>query len=149
MKSYGNTQLTAHSGPERGYTILEVVFVILVIGVVMANAAPSTQTALQNYHLSQAVKDVSGAIQSTRYLAIMKGYTYNIAFTQNSKSYQVGVKIPPSTTFSNSGSPVVWGVTSDVMLGTSPRCSSHLAELSLQPRDHLLSHYPTQSRRRP
>jgi prepilin-type N-terminal cleavage/methylation domain-containing protein len=102
-----------------GYSLLEMMFVVLIIGVMMSIAAPSTKSALQGYHLNAAVKDISGAIQSTRYLAIMKGYTYNIAFTQNSTSYQIGVKVPPATTFSNSGNPVIWSVTSDVTLSPS------------------------------
>jgi prepilin-type N-terminal cleavage/methylation domain-containing protein len=74
---------------ERGYTVLEMAFVLLIAGVIMTIAAPPTKTALQSYHLGAAVKDVSGAILSTRYLAIMKGSPYNIAFTQNTNTYQI------------------------------------------------------------
>jgi Tfp pilus assembly protein FimT len=119
MERFNRTQPTHPARAERGTSLLETSFAVLIIGVIMTIAAPSTKAALQNYHLSAAVKDVTGAIQTTRYLAIMKGYTYNITFDQNTNSYQVGVKFPPATVFSNSGNPVPWSVSNDISLSPS------------------------------
>jgi prepilin-type N-terminal cleavage/methylation domain-containing protein len=119
MKAQDGAQSKIPAGTECGYSLLEMAFVVLIMGIVMTIAAPSTKTALQGYHLNAAVKDVSGAIQSTRYLAVMKGYTHNIAFDQNTSNYQLGVKIPPATTFSNSGNPIPWSVSNDITLSPS------------------------------
>ena len=107
------------AGSDSGYSLLEMAFVVLIMGIIMTIAAPSTRVALQGYHLGAAVKDVSGAIQSTRYLAIMRGWTYNIAFGPDTNTYQIGVKVPPATTFTNSGNPIPWSTTNDVTLNPS------------------------------
>ena len=104
---------------EAGFTLLEMLFVVLFMGVMTLIALPSTKTALKNYHLSAAVQAVSGAIQAGRYSAISRGYAYNVAFDQTGRNYQIGAKVPPATTFSNAGIPVPWSTTSDVSLSPS------------------------------
>lgn len=101
-----------------GFTVLELAFVITVGMVVTTLSVPMTMTALKTYHLNTAVAAVTGAIQSTRYQAIMQGYHYNITFDPTLTSYQVAAKVPPATTFSNVGAAIPWSTTGDVTIST-------------------------------
>lgn len=96
------------SSSEAGLTLLELAFVLTVVGLISVVALPATKKALQDYQLSAAVSAVTGAIQTTRYQAIMQGYHYNVAFNSGTQTYQVASKIPPAATFSNVGNPVAW-----------------------------------------
>ena len=99
-----------------GFTLLEMAFVVTIGMVVTTISVPMTKTALKAYHLNTAVAAVSGAIQSTRYQAIMHGYHYNMSFNQAANSYQLGSKVPPATAFSNVGTLVPWCPTGDVTI---------------------------------
>ncbi len=88
-----------------GYTVLQMVVTLGVIGVLASFALPSTVNALRNYRLSAAVTAATGAISATRYQAIMRAYPYNITFSTNG-NYQVASEAPPATTFTNLGSAV-------------------------------------------
>lgn len=101
-----------------GFSLLELMFVLLIVGVLSAIALPLTTSTLKSYHLSAGVKAVSGAIQSARYQAIMHGYHYNVTFTAGSLSYQNASKVPPATQFSNVGNAVPWSVTKDVSMSS-------------------------------
>ena len=103
-----------------GFTLLELTFVVMIGMVVTTISVPMTKSALKTYHLNTAVSSISGAIQSARYQAIMRGYHYNITFNPASQSYQLGSKVPPATSFLNVGSAVPWSSTGDVtMSGTA------------------------------
>jgi Tfp pilus assembly protein FimT len=104
--------------PKSGFTLLELTFVVAVGMIVTTLTVPITKSALKTYHLNAAVSAVTGAIQSTRYQAIMQGYHYNITFDPTLPSYQVGAKVPPATTFSNAGAAVPWCTTGDVTITT-------------------------------
>jgi len=94
-------------------------FVVAIGTVITTISVPMTKTALKAYHLNAAVSAVTGAIQSTRYQAIMHGYHYNITFDTASQSYQVGSKAPPATGFSNVGTAIPWCPTGDVTMSPS------------------------------
>ncbi|MGA8186288.1 MAG: GspH/FimT family pseudopilin [Terriglobia bacterium] len=64
-----------------------------------AFAIPETQNIVRNYRLNAAVSAVTGAIQSTRYQAIMRGYPYAVEFNSSTRSYQVLNKPPGTTQF--------------------------------------------------
>jgi Tfp pilus assembly protein FimT len=81
--------------------------VVVAIGSILTVVAiPTTINGVRSYRLSAAVSAAAGAIQSTRYLAIMQGYPYQITFTPSTNSYQVLNEVPPATTFSNVGTAV-------------------------------------------
>ena len=101
-----------------GFTMLELTFVVMIGMVVTTISIPMTKNALKVYHLNTAVSGISGAIQSARYQAIMRGYHYNITFDPASQSYQLGSKVPPGTSFSNVGSLVPWSSTGDVTMSS-------------------------------
>jgi Tfp pilus assembly protein FimT len=80
---------------------------VMAISMVMgAMVIPSIRSTMANYQLSAAVDSASGAIQTTRYQAIMQGYPYQVAFSSTNNTFQVLSQAPPATSFSNVGSAV-------------------------------------------
>ncbi len=84
-----------------GFTMIEMMFVILLALVMAAMAIPATRSAMATMDLNAAVDSVEGAIQATRYQAIMHGYPYQVAFNNTTNTFQVLSEVPPATTFSN------------------------------------------------
>lgn len=72
-----------------GFSLIEVLMVVAISGVLAAFAIPMTVNALKTYRLNAAVSSAAGAIQSSRYLAIMNGCSYFITFTPSTYSYRV------------------------------------------------------------
>jgi Tfp pilus assembly protein FimT len=75
---------------------------VVAIGLLLAGLAiPIFTNAMKNYYQAATVSAAAGAIQSTRFQAIMRGYPYQITFTSSTKSYQLyaeaaGVTCPPT-----------------------------------------------------
>jgi prepilin-type N-terminal cleavage/methylation domain-containing protein len=82
-----------------GFTLLELLIVIAIGLVLTGMAIPLTINTMRSYELSAAVSAVTGALQSTRYAAVMHGYSYQLTLTQGTNTYQVLTEIPPATTF--------------------------------------------------
>ena len=107
---------------DHGFSVLEVAVVLAIIMILAAFSFPWVQSTLTSYHLSSAVVAATGAIQSTRYQAIMSGCPYTISFSATNTSYQVAQEAlsgnPPTcaSTFTNVGSAIPWATTSDVTL---------------------------------
>jgi len=96
MKRYATT----------GFTLLELLVTITIGMVLTGIAIPMTINALRSYTLTSAVAAATGAIQSTRYAAIMHGYPYEITFTPATNSYQVYSEPGGQTTYSAVGTPI-------------------------------------------
>jgi len=94
------------NGRNRGYTLVEMMMVILIIMVVTAIAIPQVKSSLNRYRLEGAVASATWAIQSTRYQALMQGYQYQVVFTKSTNSYQIQSEPVGSSTFSNVGNSV-------------------------------------------
>jgi len=86
-----------------GFTLIESLIVVAVSLVLAGVAAPIFTNAIDNYRLSATVSAATGAIQSARFQAIMKGYPYQLIFTSSNVSYQLYNEVPPATTFSTVG----------------------------------------------
>jgi Tfp pilus assembly protein FimT len=105
--------------------MVEVLMCLAVAVVLMAFALPRLIPATRFYHLMAAVPAVTGAIQSTRYEAIMAGCPYQITLNQNTTSYQVSMEAlsgtPPAcaASFTNVGAAVPWSSSGDVSAGSS------------------------------
>jgi hypothetical protein len=98
---------------------------MLVAAVLAGFALPRVGPATRYFHLMAAVPAATGAIQSTRYQAIMTGCPYQIAFDQNTTSYQVFTQLlsgsPPvcAASFTAVGQPVPWSSSGDVTISAS------------------------------
>lgn len=86
-----------------GHTMIEMLIVITIALILTAMAIPATTSVVSNYRLSAAVDSATGAIQTTRYQAIMHGYPYQVAFNTVNNTFQVLSEVPPAATFSNVG----------------------------------------------
>ncbi len=72
-----------------GFSLIELLVVVAIVSALAGIAIPMTLNAMKGYRLNAAVASATGAIQSTRYLAIMQGCPYYITFTVSTNSYQV------------------------------------------------------------
>jgi Tfp pilus assembly protein FimT len=112
-----------------GTTLLELIVVVAIVGVLLAISVPSVQSSLKSVHLSSATSSVTGAIQSTRYKAIVTGCNYQVIFSQSTTTYQVTWLalggIPPvcAATYTNAlpgGTLTIpWSTSGDVSLKAS------------------------------
>jgi prepilin-type N-terminal cleavage/methylation domain-containing protein len=93
----------------RGFTLLELLVVMLVVLVLSGIALPQVQAALSSYQLNSAVSAATWAIQTTRYQAIMHGYPYQVAFNAANNTYQVSSEPGGAAAFSNVGTAVPIG----------------------------------------
>lgn len=89
-----------------GFSLIEILVAVAIVGVLAALAIPLTINTVKSTRLTAAVSAATGAIQSTRYLAIMHGYPYQITFTPSTGSYQVLNEVPPAASFSNVGTAI-------------------------------------------
>jgi prepilin-type N-terminal cleavage/methylation domain-containing protein len=89
----------------RGFTLIELIMVLLVGSVLTAMAIPQVQRGLNNYRLRGAVASATWAIQSTRYQAMQQGYPYRVVFTAATGTYQIQ-NLPSGATYLNVGTAV-------------------------------------------
>jgi type IV fimbrial biogenesis protein FimT len=80
----------------RGFTLLEVVIVVAIIGIMLGFAVPTIQSSLKYYSLRSAVTSVTSAIQSNRYQAVFHGCRYQVAFRAATFDYTVATTSDPA-----------------------------------------------------
>ena len=75
----------------RGYTLLEVLVVVFILGLLSALSTPNIIEWLRAYRLQSAAAGLSNHLQSTRLLAILKGIPHQIQIREAAKGnyYQV------------------------------------------------------------
>ena len=88
----------------RGYSVVELLIVVLVGGILTAMAVPKVQSSLDQYHLEGAVASSTWAIQSTRYQALVQGVQYQVVFNASNNTYQIQSSADGGVTFTNAGS---------------------------------------------
>jgi len=79
----------SHRSAVRGWTLLELVVVVAIIGVILSMSLPSIQNTILVYRLGAAASSVAAAIQQNRYQSVMIGCPYTVAFTAGSTTYEV------------------------------------------------------------
>jgi Tfp pilus assembly protein PilE len=86
--------------------------VVAMAGVLAAIAVPAFMNSMNSYRLSSAVAASAGAIQSSRFQAIMHGYQDRRTSTRLILMYQICSMVPPATVFSAENSLIAiarWG----------------------------------------
>lgn len=89
----------------RGFSMLELVLVLLIGSVLTAIAVPQVRSGINGYRLNSAVAMATWAIQSTRFQALKSGYPYQVVFTASTASYQIQ-DLPSGSTYANVGGAV-------------------------------------------
>jgi Tfp pilus assembly protein FimT len=89
-----------------GYTTMEAAMVITIVMVLLGMGIPKFVQAIANYKLHAAADSVAWAMQSTRYQALQKGYTYELTISAANNTYQVLSKPIGASSFSNVGGAV-------------------------------------------
>ena len=118
-------------GSRAGYSLIELMLVVLIATVMGAMAIPQARSAIASYQLSAAVDSATGIIQGTRYQAIMHGYLYQVDFNSTTNAYQISSEAPPATAFSTVGSAIPISA-SNVVMGVGTASSGSTGHLILQ-----------------
>jgi prepilin-type N-terminal cleavage/methylation domain-containing protein len=80
-----NGQFHFPRSDSRGFTLLDCLMVVTVIGIFSAIAVPSTATAMRQYSLNNAAQMVGSAVRAARHTAISTNKTVRIRFNCPSK----------------------------------------------------------------
>jgi Tfp pilus assembly protein FimT len=105
---------------DAGFSVMEIVMVMIIGITVTASAVPIISNVLSYYRLRSAISTATWAVQSVRFQALEKGYPFQVAFSGGTgginPSYQISSEPIGATSFSNvgssvplSGAPVVLG----------------------------------------
>ena len=95
---------------QAGFSLIEIVIVLLISTIITAFAVPTLSSSLSKYRLKSAVAGATWAIQSIRFQALMESYPYQVTFqgdtNGNNPSYQIASKPAGAGSFSNVGTSV-------------------------------------------
>jgi Tfp pilus assembly protein FimT len=93
-------------GTARGYSIVELLIVVMVSVILTGIAIPQVKSGMNRYRLQGAIASSTWAIQSTRYQALQLGYPFQVVFTTSTNSYQIQSSPANNGTYTNVGTSV-------------------------------------------
>jgi prepilin-type N-terminal cleavage/methylation domain-containing protein len=74
---------------KKGFSLVEMMIVIAIIGIVLAIASPSFYKYRQNTNLKEATRDLAADISFWRQTAVSENVRYRIVFNQGANSYTI------------------------------------------------------------
>jgi Tfp pilus assembly protein FimT len=90
----------------RGYTMVELLLVVVIAMILTAIAIPQVKSGMNRYRLQGAIASSTWAIQSTRYQALQLGYPFQVVLTTSNNSYQIQSSPSNNGTYTNVGTSV-------------------------------------------
>jgi len=87
----------AHKKRNKGFTLIEMLTVVIIIGVLAAIAAPNLLGMLNQTRLKDGLGQVEGAIREAQKLAIRRGQSCNIIFTTDTTTGNSIVETAPGS----------------------------------------------------
>jgi len=81
----------------KGFTLLELLVVMVIIGMAALLFAPNIGAWLPNYRLRSAARDIVSTMRTAQMKAVSTNMTYRVSFTQNPPSYTLQYENPPGT----------------------------------------------------
>lgn len=90
---------------QRGFSLLELILVLVIAMVFMGMAIIMTRSVLAEYRHRNAVVSVTTAIQATRFQAIRNGIPFAVQFNPANNTYQVSRRPAGAAAFVNVGTP--------------------------------------------
>lgn len=82
-----NCQKIKDKKGHQGFTLVEVIIVLLIIGVMMAIALPNISKWIPNYRLKEAARDLYSNFQQVRILAVKENKNWAIVFDVTNDRY--------------------------------------------------------------
>jgi type IV fimbrial biogenesis protein FimT len=76
-------------GGQRGATVVEVVLVLVVLGLLMAGAAPTVGAALEGYRAGGATADLYAAVHLTKARARTQGVTHALVLEPDGRGFRI------------------------------------------------------------
>ncbi|MGA1875030.1 MAG: GspH/FimT family pseudopilin [bacterium] len=76
-----------HLGKEKGFTLIELIIVLLIIGATIGLAAPRIGRSIDNMRMRSAVRRFAAVLRYTRQMAISRKKEYSVVIAQKSYSY--------------------------------------------------------------
>jgi Tfp pilus assembly protein FimT len=86
--------------------MIELCIALTISLVMMGVSVPIVRQTTALYRLNGAVSSITGAIRTTRYQALMKGYPYRLVITPSTKQYQLMNDPERDGSFANTGTSV-------------------------------------------
>jgi type IV fimbrial biogenesis protein FimT len=88
MHPYATMKHAAHPRAT-GFTLLELMVTLAVLGILLGIAVPSFQSSLTNSRLTTAANDLVGALQAARSEAIKRNATHQFCVDTTTRAWQV------------------------------------------------------------
>ena len=85
-----STATSVRQRPQAGFSLIELVVVIGLIGVMVAVAVPGIARYIRNYRIRGAASEVAGALQQARLRAITNNVNYGVLFVPlDNRTYRI------------------------------------------------------------
>jgi prepilin-type N-terminal cleavage/methylation domain-containing protein len=75
-------------GPERGFTMIEILIVMVIIAIVSLTAVPMMSSA-SSIQIRSASSMIAADLEYAKSMAISRGQSYSVVFDQNAESYRI------------------------------------------------------------
>ncbi len=87
MRRLGRRHLSSHLGPQYGFTLLEILLVVLIVGMGLAIAVPRLMPD-KKAEANRAAQTIFAALERARDEAVFSGTTVAVQFSTNTLRYQ-------------------------------------------------------------